>query len=58
MKKRKGMSRKEYIEAARLIYADEGVIEIDDSAKVSRGEDNGAYVQAWVWVPERKGEGK
>lgn len=41
------------IEAARRQYEDEGSIEIDDEAKISRSDDNedkGAYVQAWVWV--------
>jgi hypothetical protein len=28
----------------------EGSVEVDDDAKVSEGYDNGAYVQAWVWV--------
>lgn len=28
----------------------EGEIEIDDNARVSEGDDNGAYVQAWIWV--------
>lgn len=28
----------------------DGEIEFDDDAKVSESEDNGAYVQAWVWV--------
>ena len=27
-----------------------GEIEFDDDAKVSESDDNGAYVQAWVWV--------
>jgi hypothetical protein len=31
-------------------YQDDGTIEIDPKALVSEGEDNGAYVQAWVWV--------
>lgn len=31
-------------------YHDDGTIEIDSGAKVSEGTDNGAYVQAWVWV--------
>ena len=35
--------------AARDQYQREGEIEIDDSAIVSDSED-GAYVQAWVWV--------
>ncbi|MBI3835031.1 MAG: hypothetical protein HY287_11945 [Planctomycetes bacterium] len=28
----------------------EGELEIDDNAIVSLGADNGAYVQAWLWV--------
>lgn len=28
----------------------DGEIEIDDGAVVSEGDDNGAYVAAWVWV--------
>jgi hypothetical protein len=28
----------------------EGELEIDDNAKLSEGDDNGTYVQAWVWV--------
>lgn len=39
-----------YRKAADRIYSSEGEIEIDDDAKVSRGDDPGAYVQAWVWV--------
>lgn len=39
-----------YIEAARCEYQREGAIEIDDHAKISRGNDDGAYVAAWVWV--------
>lgn len=30
--------------------AKDGHLEIDDNAEISMGEDNGAYVQAWVWV--------
>lgn len=29
----------------------DGDIEFDDDAKVSIGDDDGAYVQAWVWIP-------
>lgn len=32
------------------LYAKDGVLEIDDEALVSESNDNGAYVQAWVWV--------
>lgn len=28
----------------------EGELEIDDDAVISLGFDNGAYVQAWIWV--------
>lgn len=28
----------------------DGEVEIDDGAAVSEGQDNGAYVQAWVWT--------
>lgn len=31
-------------------WQEDGQVEIDDSAVVSEGDDNGAYVQAWVWV--------
>lgn len=27
-------------------------IEVDDNAIVSKGDDNGAYVMAWVWVSD------
>ena len=43
------------VEYARRALAKEGEIEIDDDAKVSRGpgnEDRGAYVSAWLWVPD------
>jgi hypothetical protein len=33
------------------IYVDEGSIEIDHNAQISRVS-RGAYVQAWVWVPD------
>jgi hypothetical protein len=29
----------------------DGELELDDNAKVSEGDDNGAYVQVWMWVP-------
>jgi hypothetical protein len=43
------------VEYARRALAKEGEIEIDDDAKVSRSfdnEDRGAYVAAWLWVPD------
>lgn len=36
---------------ARELYHEEGEIEVDDNAPVSAGDDDGAYVEAWVWVP-------
>jgi hypothetical protein len=44
------MTDDELVAKARELYAEDGKIEVDDGAKVSRGADNGAYVQAWVWV--------
>ncbi len=45
------IDRREIIDMARNDYgARDGELEIDDNAVVSHGEDNGAYVQAWVWV--------
>lgn len=45
-----------YIEAAKAEYEREGEIEFDDDATVSRSADNGAYVQAWVWVRDKEAE--
>jgi hypothetical protein len=39
------------------MYHVDGEIEIDSKARVSTGNDDGAYVQAWVWVPANE-EGK
>jgi hypothetical protein len=45
------IDRCEIVEMARNDYGvRDGELEIDDNAVVSHGEDNGAYVQAWVWV--------
>ena len=45
-----------YRAAAKRRWGDEGFVEIDDNAKVSRADDPdaepGAYVQAWVWVDD------
>jgi len=35
---------------ARIQHERDGVLEIDEHAIVSEGNNNGAYVQAWVWV--------
>ena len=39
-----------YRDRAKEKWEREGEIEIDDEAVVSVSSDNGAYVQAWVWV--------
>lgn len=47
------MTDEQYRHAAREEFHEDGVIEIDPDAKVSRNDDDpeeGAYVQAWVWV--------
>ncbi len=53
----KQVTRKQMIATARSLYQSEGEIEIDDNAKLSRAEgnpDNGAFVQAWVWVSDEE----
>ncbi|HEY5177871.1 MAG TPA: hypothetical protein VII95_20140 [Terriglobales bacterium] len=42
---------------AKELYHQEGEIEVDNNARVSFGDDNGAYVQAWVWVPSKEEPG-
>jgi hypothetical protein len=46
------ISDEAFIQAAKALFEQEGKLEIDADAKVSRNEggDDGAYVQAWVWV--------
>jgi hypothetical protein len=46
------LTDEQYRSLARDKYQSEGKIEIDEDAEVSRGEDAGAYVQAWVWVAD------
>ena len=40
----------EYRGLAKRLFQDEGVIEIDDNARIAKGAECGAYVEAWVWV--------
>ena len=62
----------EYRKAAKAQYQDEGSIEIDDNAIVSRAHDHapgapcnipgsadaeGAYVAAWMWITAEEAEG-
>lgn len=42
-----------YVAAAQS-KAQEGDLEVDVPTVVSRGDDDGAYVQAWVWVSNRE----
>lgn len=39
---------------AKTLYHEEGQIEIDEDARVSISDGDGAYVEAWVWVPLEK----
>jgi len=52
-----GPSDAEYIASARDMYAVDGQVEIDEGAMVSRGDERGAYVAAWVWVAEPAPQG-
>ena len=50
---------KEYQEAAKgMPGVCEGELEVDDNPVVSLGDDDGAYVQAWLWVPMHTGPAK
>lgn len=40
----------EYRALAKRSFHDEGVIEIDDNARIAKGSECGAYVEARVWV--------
>ncbi len=42
--------RCEIIELARQEHQQDGEVEIDDNAILSEGNENGCYVQAWVWL--------
>lgn len=42
--------RREIILKLAREYIQEGVLELDQNAKISEGDDNGAYVQMWKWV--------
>lgn len=47
---RKELKRREHIVSlAREQHHVDGEVEIDEGAKLSEGDDNGCYVQAWVW---------
>jgi hypothetical protein len=40
---------------AKQLYHEEGEVEVDGNARISRSTDEGAYVEAWVWVPAQTG---
>jgi len=42
---------------AKELYNEDGRIEVDGNARVSAGNDGGAYVEAWVWVPLKEDQG-
>ena len=42
----------QYIEAANAQASDD--LEIDTDAKVSRGDDPGAWVSVWLWIADSK----
>lgn len=52
MAKKKWKTRKERIfELARKNpMLRDGELELDENAKISEGDDNGAYIQTWMWV--------
>jgi hypothetical protein len=51
VKDHKTFVREEYIrDLAKQQHHHDGECEIDHNAVISEGDDNGAYVQAWVWV--------
>lgn len=39
---------------AALKCTEEGELEVDEGAPVSMGDDDGAYVQGWIWVPNEE----
>jgi hypothetical protein len=39
---------------AKELYCEDGEIEVDGDARVSIGAEDGAYVQAWVWVSSKE----
>lgn len=43
-------ARRAVIMALARVHEREGELELDDNAKISEGDDNGAYVQMWRWV--------
>jgi hypothetical protein len=40
------------VAAKSMFFVNDGECEVDDNAIVSDGEEPGAYVAAWIWVPD------
>jgi hypothetical protein len=51
IKQRRTKREQAVFELAESTMDKEGELEFDIFCAVSEGDDNGAYVQAWVWVP-------
>jgi hypothetical protein len=51
MARKKVATKAAYRQYAQENLHRDGEQEFDESAKVSMGDDDGAYVQAWIWVP-------
>ena len=49
-------SDKWFCTRAKELYHRDGQIEVNGNARISRGDDEGAYVEAWVWVPLKEEE--
>jgi hypothetical protein len=47
----------QYAQAARAIVAANDNLDMDDEPIVSAGEEDGAFVQAWIWVRDADVEG-
>lgn len=48
------VSDEAYRNAARREWGSVDGVDVDRDATVSRGDDQGAYVQAWVWVNDEE----
>lgn len=58
-KKLKLIPVEKYVSFAKRRFHDEGTLEIDDRAIISRSHDDlGAYVQAWIWVSDEDATSK
>jgi hypothetical protein len=49
-----GKTDRWFRERAQELYGRDGRVEFDSDAIISRGDEKGAYVEAWVWVPYKE----